>query len=347
MSEEHKKLWYSPVPLALAFEPINLCNARCFCCPYTEFADDKSFIKQRMSKEQITTLIEDWVAQLDKYNIKHKNAAILPWRYSDPLVNPHLETTLELASKHGLRVGLTTNAISFKKRQCDLLQKYIHTLNKIFVSVIGFSEEAVKEQMGISKKNTLHSLDFLKENYPDISKLLDVQIKDKTNRIPHPNIVAEYQARLVAPGRARGQANWISNRLGKGDDVWVNKVKWKPSEKSYVNGCGLTPGKILNRLEVMVSGRAALCCDMSYDVNFPKEKVDYGNVFEIGVQGVWANLTREHQRIYDQKFSDDKMNLICNDCNRSGVTTLGWNIGKTVSKQRKIGTKFFPNYIGQ
>ena len=347
MSEEHKKLWYSPVPLALAFEPINLCNARCFCCSYTEFADDKSFIKQRMSKEQITTLIEDWVAQLDKYNIKHKNAAILPWRYSDPLVNPHLETTLELASKHELRVGLTTNAISFKKRQCDLLQKYIHTLNKIFVSVIGFSEEAVKEQMGISKKNTLHSLDFLKENYPDISKLLDVQIKDKTNRIPHPNIVAEYQARLVAPGRARGQANWISNRLGKGDDVWVNKVKWKPSEKSYVNGCGLTPGKILNRLEVMVSGRAALCCDMSYDVNFPKEKVDYGNVFEIGVQGVWANLTREHQRIYDQKFSDDKMNLICNDCNRSGVTTLGWNIGKTVSKQRKIGTKFFPNYIGQ
>ena len=263
------------------------------------------------------------------------------------MVNPHLETTLELASKHELRVGLTTNAISFKKRQCDLLQKYIHTLNKIFVSVIGFSEEAVKEQMGISKKNTLHSLDFLKENYPDISKLLDVQIKDKTNRIPHPNIVAEYQARLVAPGRARGQANWISNRLGKGDDVWVNKVKWKPSEKSYVNGCGLTPGKILNRLEVMVSGRAALCCDMSYDVNFPKEKVDYGNVFEIGVQGVWANLTREHQRIYDQKFSDDKMNLICNDCNRSGVTTLGWNIGKTVSKQRKIGTKFFPNYIGQ
>ena len=208
------KLWYSPVPLALAFEPINLCNARCFCCPYTEFADDKSFIKQKMSKEQITTLIEDWVRQLDKYKVKHKNAAILPWRYSDPLVNPNLDTVLELASKHGLRIGLTTNAISFKKRQCDLLQKYIHTLNKIFVSVIGFTEDAVKEQMGISKKNTLHSLDFLKENYPDISKLLDVQIKDKKNMMPHADIVAEYQSRLVAPGKARGQANWISPAKG-------------------------------------------------------------------------------------------------------------------------------------
>ena len=177
-----KKLWYSPVPLALAFEPINLCNARCFCCPYTEFADDKSFIKQKMSKEQVTIMIEDWVAQLDKHNVSHENAAVLPWRYSDPLVNPHLETVLELADKHELRVGLTTNAISFKKRQCDLLQKYIHTLNKIFVSVIGFTEEAVKEQMGISKRNTLHSLDFLKENYPDLSRLLDVQIKTKRIR---------------------------------------------------------------------------------------------------------------------------------------------------------------------
>ncbi len=41
------------------------------------------------------------------------------------------------------------------------------------------------------------------------------------------------------------------------------------------------------------------------------------------------------------------MNLICNDCNRAGITNFGWNIGKTVSKQRKIGTKFFPEYIGQ
>ncbi len=341
-----KKLWYSPVPLALAFEPINLCNAKCFCCPYTEFSADKSFITQKMSREQITTLIEDWVAQLDKYNVKHKNAAILPWRYSDPLVNPHLETVLELADKHKLRVGLTTNAISFKKRQCDILQKYIHTLNKIFVSVIGFTAEAVKEQMGISKDKTLHSLEFLKNNYPDISMLLDVQIKDKKQEMPHPEVVREYQEKLVPPGKARGQANWISNRLGTGDDVWAKSSSWRPTKAGFVNGCDLTPGKILNRLEVMVSGRAALCCDMSYDRNFPKEKVDFGNVFEIGVEGVWANLTKQHQLIYDQKFSDAKMKLICNNCNRAGISTNGWSIDKTISKQRKISTKFFPEFSG-
>ena len=75
--------------------------------------------------------------------------------------------------------------------------------------------------------------------------------------------------------------------------------------------------------------------------------MDYGNVFEIGVEGVWANLTQEHQRIYDQKFSDGKMNLLCNDCNRAGVTSKGFDFNKTVNKQRKISTKFFPDYIGQ
>ena len=138
-----KQLFYSPIPLCLAFEPINLCNAKCFCCPYTEFSEDKTFITQKMSKEQITQLIENWAQLLKKHKIKPWSVALLPWRYSDPLVNPHLGLVLELADKHQLNVSLTTNAVSFGKRQCDLLQKYVHTLTKIFVSVIGFTEEEV------------------------------------------------------------------------------------------------------------------------------------------------------------------------------------------------------------
>jgi len=345
--DKKQKLWYSPVPLALAFEPINLCNAKCFCCPYTEFSEDKTFITQKMSVEQITSMVEDWVDLLKKYNIKTKYAAILPWRYSDPLVNPHLGTVLALADKHGLRVSLTTNAVSFGKKQCDLLQKYIHTLNKIFVSVIGFTEQEVQEQMGLSKKKTLQSLEFVRDNYPDISKLFNIAIKNKNNGVAHPDTVEEYQKRVISPGRAKQKINWISNRLGKGDDVWAPTSAWKPSKKSFVNGCDLSAGKILNRLEIMVSGRAALCCDMSYDRNFPKEKVDYGNVFEIGIEGVWANLTKEHQLIYDQKYSDSKKKLICNDCSRAGVNTNGWNLSLTVKKQKQIRNEFFPKLHAQ
>ena len=68
---------------------------------------------------------------------------------------------------------------------------------------------------------------------------------------------------------------------------------------------------------------------------------DYGNVFEIGVEGVWANLTKEHQLIYDQKFSEQKRKVICNNCDRSGINTMGWNhadYGNVFSSGTTIGT---------
>ena len=333
-------MYYSPIPLCVAFEPINLCNAQCFCCPYTEFAMDKAFTKTKMSKEQITYLIEDWANLLRQHKIKPWGAAILPWRYSDPLVNPHLETVLQLADKHKIVVSLTTNAISFGKRQCDLLQKYKHTLSKIFISVIGFTEQEVMEQMKVNRERTFKSLKFVKDNYPEISGMMEIAIKNKSQKTAPPKVIEKYQKLLANGGKAKAKTNWMSNRLGKGDNDWTKPSNWKPSEQSFVNGCGLTAGKILNRLEIMVSGRAALCCDMSYDVNFPKDKWDMGSIFDIGIKGVWENLTKYHKLIYAQEFSKDKLNLICNDCDRSGINTLGWTLDKTISHQTRQSRKF-------
>ena len=335
-----QQLLYSPIPLCLAIEPINLCNAQCFCCPYTEFAMDKTFTKEKMSKEQITQLIEDWASLLKKHNIRPWDAAILPWRYSDPLLNPNLETVLQLADKHKITISLTTNAISFGKRQCDILQKYIHTLTKMYISVIGFTEQEIWEQMKVKRDKVFQSLEFVRDNYPAISKLMKIAIKNRSQRVPSDSTVQEYRKRTL--GKATGKGSWMSNRLGKGDDVWTKPSNWKPSEKSFVNGCGLTPGKILNRLEIMVSGRAALCCDMSYDRNFPKEKWDMGSVFEIGIAGVWENLTKYHKLIYDQEFSKEKLNLICNNCDRAGINSLGWTLDKTIEHQTFRQMKKFP-----
>ena len=336
---------YSPIPFSIAFEPINLCNAKCFCCPYTEYSDDKTFTSQKMSVEQITQLMDDWGRLLKKHNVKPWTVSILPWRYSDPLVNPHLDTVLQLADKHKIKVSLTTNAISFGKRQCDLLQKYIHTLTKMFVSVIGFTEEEVWDQMKIKRKKMFQSLEFVRDNYPDLSKKLDLSVKNKKQGVLVPSgTLQEYRKRVLSPGVVRpNRMYWMSNRLGKGDDVWTKPVKWAPSPKSFVNGCGLTPGKILNRLEIMVSGRAALCCDMSYDRNFPIEQTNYGNVFDIGIEGVWANLTKEHQLIFDQKFSEEKTKLICNNCDRAGINSMGWKLKDTISRQKKLRNRLFNN----
>jgi len=344
-----QQILYSPIPICIAFEPINLCNAKCFCCPYTEFSDDKTFTSQKMSVEQITQLIEEWAGLLKKHNIKPWSVSVLPWRYSDPLLNPHLGTVLQLADKHKILVSLTTNAISFGKRQCDFLQKYIHTLTKIFVSVIGFTEDEVWDQMKVSRKKVFKSLEFVRDNYPDISKKLDLSVKNKNqSAIAYTETLDEYKKRILKPGIARAnRPYWMSNRLGKGDAVWTKPVKWNPSPKSFVNGCGLTPGKILSRLEIMVNGRAALCCDMSYDRNHPVEQTNYGNVFDIGIEGVWANLTKEHQLIFDQTYSEKKLKLICNNCDRAGVKIItgtevrGWTLNRTLRRQERTQRKIF------
>ncbi len=339
---------YSPIPTSLMFEPINLCNAKCFSCPYTEYSTDKTFTSQKMSVEQITQLIDNWGSLLRKYNIKPWSVAVLPWRYSDPLVNPHLETVLQLADKHKIMVSLTTNAISFGKRQCDLLQKYIHTVDKkIFVSVIGFTEQEVWDQMKVRRQKTFQSLEFVRDNYPELSMMLDIAVKNKNNKPAPDSTLEEYKKRTLSK-KAKSKTNWMYNRAGTGDGHWTRPVGWKSSPTSFVNGCGLTPGKILNRLDIMVSGRAALCCDMPFDRNFPIEQTNYGNVFEIGIEGVWANLTKEHQLIYDQEFSENKLKLICNNCDRAGIKFAdqkkpfqGWNIGKTINRQNKYKNRYF------
>jgi hypothetical protein len=215
----------------------------------------------------------------------------------------------------------------------------------MFISVIGFTEKEVWDQMKVRRQKMFQSLEFVRDNYPELSKKMDLSVKNKVqNIIPNESTLQEYRKRILKPGVARAnRPYWMSNRLGKGDDVWTKPVKWTPRPKSFVNGCGLTPGKILSRLEIMVSGRAALCCDMSYDRNFPIEQTNYGNVFDIGIEGVWANLTKEHQLIFDQKFSEKKTKLICNNCDRAGINSMGWDLNNTILRQKKIEHKYFNN----
>ena len=70
-------------------------------------------------------------------------------------------------------------------------------------------------------------------------------------------------------------------------------------------------GKILRRLDVLVDGSAVLCCDDA------TKQTNFGNVFEIGVEGVWRKLTEYHNLVYSKTYSDRKQNMICNTCSRA------------------------------
>ena len=302
---------YQPIPLptSIAFEPINLCNAKCFCCPYTTLSEDKEYHGKAMSQEQIGTLLHDYGSLIKKYQVKDYTCAVSPWRYSDPLVQPNLEYIMELCNHYKIKIGLCTNGVSFTKKQCEILNKYIHLTGNIHMSVIGHTEEELWEFMKIKKTKTLESLKFVKDNYPEISKRIRIGIKHKVqSATASAEVIKEYQD--VTLGKVKSKHNWVENRMGDGDGDWTKPYNAVINEKNYMQGCAMGGGRILRQMEVLVGGQTVLCCDDA------EGKTNYGNVFEIGIEKAWQNLQKEHDIIYNKEYNESKKNLICNTCSR-------------------------------
>ena len=304
-------MMYQPIPLptSIAFEPINLCNAKCYCCPYTTLSEDKAYHGKQMTQEQIGTLLHDYGALIKKYQVKDYTCAISPWRYSDPLVQPNLEYIMELCDQYKIKIGLCTNGVSFTKKQCEILNKYIHLIGNIHMSVIGHTEEELWEFMKIKKDKTLNSLRFVKDYYPKLSKRIRIGVKHKKqSATASSETVAEYQN--VTFGKVKSKTNWVENRMGDGDGDWTKPYDAVIDENNYMQGCAMGGGRVLRQMEIMVNGQAVLCCDDA------EGKTNYGNVFEIGIEQAWQNLQKEHAIIYAKEYAESKKNLICNTCSR-------------------------------
>ena len=321
-----------PLPTSIAFEPINLCNAKCYCCPYTTLSEDKTYHGQLMTKGQLGTLLHDYGSLIKKYKVKDYTCAVSPWRYSDPLVQPNLEYIMELCDYYKIKVGICTNGVSFTKKQCEILNKYIHLIGNVHMSVIGHTAEELWEFMKIKKDKTLKSLHFVKENYPQLSKRIAIGVKHKDqSSTASSSTIAEYQNAIL--GRVKSKRNWVENRMGDGDGDWTKPYNAVIDENNYMQGCAMGSGRILRKMEVLVNGQAVLCCDDA------EGKTNYGNIFEIGIEGAWKNMQKEHEIIYAEKYSEEKKNLICNTCSRAkfnGKWTRGMESNLQVEQQNTI-----------
>ena len=304
--------YHFPIPTELSFEPIQLCNAACFMCPYTWLSKDKEYRGVRMTRDQIRILIEDYAALLKKYDAKPWTTAITPWRYSDPLVCPDLEYIFELANEHKIMVNITTNGVSFTEKNCKIIQKYLHTLDKITISVIGFDEAEIKEFMGVSWKVTKARLIKVRDNYPEISRKMRIGVKHKNQEVDDSKrkLIAK-NLQSITLGRVKVKNHWMTNRMGAGDGVWMEGAEFDIDEKNFVKGCAMVFGKIFRKMEILVDGTAVLCCEDA------TKRTNYGNVFKDGVEKVWDNLRQEIVLIYSKKYTEAKQNLICNTCSRA------------------------------
>ena len=319
------------IPLHIAFEPIQLCNAKCFCCPYTTLSEDPTYRGVQMSTQQITQLLTEYGELVKKHRVPRYQCTIAPWRYSDPLVQPNLPLIMQLADQYNLGVDITTNAVSFTERMCRTLDQHRHLLKQIHISVIGHTEAEVWEQMRVRKSKTLDRLRYVKQNFPHLSRRIKIGIKHRDNTRPTEAIKSEYRA--VTLGQVGVKRNWLHNRLGDGDGVWHRPKQFDIDETQYIQGCTMSQGRIMREMEIRVNGDVVLCCDDA------DGKTHYGNVFEDGLLECWQRVQREHDVIYSKKYTDAKQQLICNTCSRGAFRWTKTMQSTVVNRNRELNYK--------
>ena len=303
-------------PTVLAFEPIQICNATCFCCPYTWLREQEGYIRKRMSRVKIEYLMN----QFGRARGTHGYAGplrVIPFRFSDPMLFRDLDVVLSGARRWDMIVDLTTNGVAFGARQANLIAEYVDVIGKISVSIIGCSPSQIRELMGVDVQRVLDQLAWISANRPSVMKTIRVNLKQtgpmqdegaETHRLTEAFADLGFNVRL--------KRDWLKNRvhyggfstqrLGKPDTL-------SPIEQSadgFVSGCGWRA--LPTRMEVMVDGDVVLCCDEA-----DRNKV-LGNVFQDGMAEIWNGpLKHEHALIFDATFSEEKNGLICSTCSRA------------------------------
>jgi len=316
-------------PSELEFEPIQLCNALCFTCPYTILQKDNNYIGKKMSREQIKLLLTDF-AGLIKKNKYNGPTIINPFRYSDPLVCKDLDLILELAEKNKLKVKITTNGVSFNDYYSGLLNRYINYLAlPIDISVIGSNIEKIKKNMNVNLEITLSRLKKLKENYPRLASLVIVNLSEVDESENERVEIENLKSIFISIGfKVDIRKKWINNRI---DGDWKITANSMNDKNNFVIGCNLYRNKLLRRIEVMVDGSVALCDDDA------KGKLKFGNVFNDGIEKIWNGpLLDYHKKIYNKKYSNDKKNLICNSCSRAETKKYIFGFTDTFAESGKF-----------
>ena len=321
-------------PTALAFEPVQSCNARCFCCPYTWLAQEGQYRGQVMSRSRIKELLNDFGGR--PRNSGYQGLlTVHPFRFSDPLLCQDLDLVFELADVHKFNVVMTTNGVALTQRNLELLNAYPHRMSKISVSLIGSNAQEIRQSMGLDFNKVLGNLDVLVEHYPALRPLVRVTLRI-VSELPKERETLEL---LMKRLRSKGIAvkliheNWMTNRIDASkfaEGQRPNPLSATPQTKErFVVGCGWA-NQLFQRMEVMVDGSVVLCCD-----DAEKHKT-FGNVFEEGIKEIWMDpLRAEHATIAQQAYSERKDGLICGSC----VRTLWSDESQTVADWQHHSTE--------
>ena len=294
-------------PTEIEFEPLQVCNASCFSCPYDWLKEEPGYTKKRMSEKEIDILLNKFGENLRvryKYN---GSGLITPFRYSDPLITPHIELILNIAKKYNLKVQITTNARSFNKKKTMIFDKYLEQLNEnIAISIIGSNREEVKNFMKLDLDETIEKLKEIGDTSQKVKNKIKISLRELRGTSEELYNLNQLHKKLIDIGINTSiiKSDWMQNRL--------SNFEYSFNDQNYVIGCKMIDNKILRRINIMVDGNVVLCDDDATG------KRIFGNVFNESIDQIWnSSLMNEHKLIYSKKMSKGKSSLICNGCSRA------------------------------
>lgn len=129
-----KKLYYPPSWIALGVN--NICNLHCKMCDVGTKNTTSNFAQNLVGTQPINmpvSLFTKIVDDCKKFAPKVK----LGYAFTEPLVYPYLEETLEYANKNNFFTAITTNALNLKQ-QAEILNKT--GLNELYISLDGLEK---------------------------------------------------------------------------------------------------------------------------------------------------------------------------------------------------------------
>ena len=305
-------------PIVLAIEPIQLCNAKCFCCPYPILAEDPNYTKQTMDQKNMSNLIDDFAGIRKRFNYKGR-LRLNPFRFSDPSLIKNFDLILDKCLMHNIKIAFTTNGQNLKKDLLKKLDLNYEVIDKISISFIGSTLEEIEKNMGIDLVKVVKNINYIKSLKNLSSKLRITLRKTNNSKLEERNL----NVLLMTLGyKLNGKieidpSTWLNNRIihkidkSKEYPTFINsKNEAFQSPENFSIGCHKID--MLDRMDVNLMGDVLLCCDDAFGLK------KFGNVFDEGIDKIWnTSLKKEHELMFNKKYNKKKESLICTSCSRA------------------------------
>ncbi len=159
-----KNYLFSPEWIVLGVN--NVCNLHCKMCDVGTKNMDTNFAQNLVGTHPLNMPLELIKKIIDQMAI-HYPKSKLGYGFTEPLVYPHLEASLDYANSKNIKTAITTNALTLKQKAAAIVK---HKTSDIYISLDG--PETIHNDIRGHKKSFQKAVEGIREVYrlrPDAS----------------------------------------------------------------------------------------------------------------------------------------------------------------------------------